>query len=336
MARMGRKRKRGKGLPSRVVLSRGWAFYIHPTQKTAAGNPAWIKLARDGDISGMYRTLAQVQAGEAAGTMGALFKKYRAEILPGKAPKTQKMQGKELDRLEAVFGRMDPDGIEPPMIVQYLTERGAPVAANREVALLSHIFTKGIRWQLATKNPCLRSLVERNEEKPRRHKVADIDLMRAWLSARPWMRALMALAYVGGQRKMDTARIRDADFGARGLDLTQGKTGTELLLKWTKGLRWARAFALEVRTAAFGKVKPDMVPWLVCTRRGQVYSARQQRREWARVMLALEQQGGAPFQFRDIRAKSATDHATGEHLGHQDKRILDRHYRLGPREVQPL
>lgn len=322
---MGRKRKRGKGLPERVYVSRGWYFYAHKTE-------GWKKLAREGDISGMYRQLAQVQAGDAAGTMGALFKKYRAEILPTKAPKTQKLQEKELARLEAVFGRMDPDAIEPSMVVQYLNERGAPVAANREVALLSHIFTKGIRWQLAGKNPCLRSLVERNEEHPRRHQIADVDLMRAWLIARPWMRALMALAYVGGQRKMDVAKFRETDFGPKGLFVKQGKTGTELMLAWTPGLRAAKAYALKVRGE---KVKP-IQKWLVCNPSGQPYSARTMRREWTRIMRLLEQQGGARFQFRDIRAKSATDHATGEHLGHQDKRVLDRHYRLGPREVRPL
>lgn len=330
---MGRRRKRGKGLPSRVVISRGWYFYIHPTEKTASGSPAWKKLAREGDVSGMYRQLAQVQAGDAAGTMGALFKKYRAEILPTKAPKTQKMQGKELDRLEAVFGRMDPDGIEPSMIVQYLTERGAPVAANREVALLSHIFTKGIRWQLAGKNPCLRSLVERNEEKPRRHKIADSDLMRAWLLARPWMRALMALGYVTGQRQGDLARIRETDFTARGLCVLQGKTGTELLLEWTPNLRAVKTYCLRVR--AEQKVR-QLKGWLICNSRGGQLTAQTIKREWKRVMAALQAEGGARFQFRDIRPRSATDHATGEHLGHQDKRVLDRHYRLGPRVVQPL
>jgi integrase len=328
---MGRKRIRGKGLPSRVVISRGWYFYIHPTEKTAAGSPIWKKLAREGHLGDMHRALANVVAGDVAGTMGALFKKYRADELPKKAPKTQKVQEKELQRLEAVYGRCSPDKITPQMVAQYLTERGAaPVAANREIALLSHVFTKGIRWLLAERNPCLG--VERNEEKPRRHRIADSDLMRAWQLAKPWMRTLMALAYTVGQRKMDVARIRETDFGAKGLFVKQGKTGTELMLAWTPGLRAVKAYALSVRGE---KVKP-IQKWLVCNRVGGHYTDRTIRREWTRVQDELEKLGGERFQFRDIRPRSATDHADGTHLGHKDPRVLERYYRLGPRVVQPL
>lgn len=333
MARMGRKRKRGKGLPERVYISRGWYFYADPRP-----GEGWKKLAREGDLGGMYRQLATVQAGDAAGTMQALFKKYRAEELPKKAPKTQKLQGKELTKLEAVYGRMPPDEITSQMVGQYLTERSAPVAANREIALLSHVFTKGIRWMLAERNPCLG--VERNEEKPRRHKIVDLDLMRAWLIAKPWMRAMMALGYVTGQRQGDLRRLKDTDFASRGLCVMQGKTGTELLLKWTPNLIAAQKYALRVRATTLNgdgeeKVKP-IGRWLICTRRSAPYSAMSIRREWTRMMRALELQGGQRFQFRDLRPRSATDHATGEHLGHKDQRILDRHYRLGPKVVKPL
>lgn len=323
---MGRKRKRGKGLPERVYISRGWYFYVQPTKP----KPTWVRLAREGDLGGMYRQLATVQAGGAAGTMQALFTKYRADELPKKAPKTQKLQGKELTKLEAVFGRMPPGDITPQMVGQYLTERSAPVAANREIALLSHVYTKGIRWMLAERNPCLG--VERNEEKPRRHRVADVDLMRAWLAAKPWMRALIALGYVTGQRQGDLARIRETDFGARGLRVLQGKTGTELLLTWTPGLRAVQSYALKVRGE---KVKP-IGRWLVCSRMQQPYSAREIRREWTRIMGALVAQGGDRFQFRDLRAQSATAHGDGSHLGHKDPRVLERHYRLGPKIVRPL
>lgn len=334
MARMGRKRKHGKGLPTRVVISRGWYFYIHPTERTASGSPVWKKLARDGHLGDMHRTLANVVAGDVVGTMSALFKKYRADELPKKAPKTQKVQEKELQRLEAVYGRCSPDKITPQMVAQYLLERSAaPVAANREIALLSHVFTKGIRWLLAERNPCLG--VERNEEKPRRHAIADSDLMRAWLIARPWMRALMTQAYITGQRQADVLKILETDYDRRGLTVVQNKTATVMLLEWTRGLRDARDFALAVRAAHLGKVK-QLRPLVVCNRRGQPFTARTMRKEWERVMRELGQQGGTRFQFRDIRPRSATDHASGEHLGHKDQRVLDRHYRLGPRVVQPL
>lgn len=334
--RMGRKRVRGKGLPARVYLSRGWYFYAHPTP-----GEGWKKLAREGHLAEMYRALAMVQAGPVAGTMAAGFKKYREEILPSKAKKTRTQQTAELARLEAWSGKADPDAMTAQDVVGYLTARldktgaPAPVAANREVALLSHIFTKMIRWNLAKSNPCLG--VERNEEEPRRHKIADMDLMRAWTIAKPWMRALIVMAYVAGQRKGDTRKIREADFTHLGLEVDQGKTDTELLARWTPNLRAARAYALKVRedTLATCKVRP-ITKWLFCSVRGTPPSESTMKREWTRIMDELERQGGERFDFRDIRPRSATDHATGEHLGHKDPRVLARHYRLGRKVVTPL
>ncbi|MGC9158632.1 MAG: hypothetical protein ACP5FH_06535, partial [Terracidiphilus sp.] len=45
-----------------------------------------------------------------------------------------------------------PETITPVHVARYLDQRGAeaPVSANREMALLSHVYTKALRWGMAT------------------------------------------------------------------------------------------------------------------------------------------------------------------------------------------
>ena len=320
------RRIHGKGLPRHVVLNRGWYFHKHPVTRK------WSKLAREGEMDAMYRALSDILAGDNVGTMNALFDRYEREIIPKKAVKTQADNLKQMKRLRAWCGMMPQGTLSPSMIGRYLGERDAPYAANREIALLSHVHTVAIgRWYLIETNPCVG--VERNEETARAYDVPDSDLMQAWLIAKPWMRALMALAYVTGARKMDAARFRETDFGRDGLTFvqkkTQKKTGGRLTLEWTPSLRAARAYAIEQRPVA------PIGRWLICNARGQPYTARTLRKEWERIMALLAEQGGSAFQFKDIRPRSASDHKTGEHLGNSEA-VREKHYRLRGKRAKPL
>lgn len=322
---MGRPRKRQQGLPKRVYLRRGSFWYVEPGVET------WHRLALADDWGGMYEALAAHLAGKHKVSLETLLDRYAKEILPGKAAKTQIAQLQHIKVLKAWGGHLEPTAINRQAVVRYIHERGkvAPYSANREVAVLSHLFTVCVnRWGLEYDNPCLG--VERNREQQRGYLVPGEDLMRAWQIAKPWLRALMALAYVTGQRKMDVANLRETDFKGRGLEIHQQKTGTGLMLEWTRGLRDARDYALSVRPVI------PMARWLVCNRKGENCSDRAIRKEWARVMDALEAAGGARFQFKDIRGKSGTDHLTGNHLGHKSTAVRDKHYRLGLRVEKPL
>lgn len=325
MKNMGRPRKRQQGLPKRVYIRSGSFWYVEPRTE------AWHRLALADDWSGMYEALAARVAGKAELKLDALLDRYAKEILPGKAAKTQIAQLQHIKALKPWCGHMTPQTLNRQAIVRYLHERGkvAPYSANREVAVLSHLFTIcANQWGLDYPNPCLGA--NRNKEFARRYLAPEEDIMRAWVIAKPWLRALMTLAYVTGQRKMDVAALRETDFKGRGLEIRQQKTATGLMLEWTRALRDARDYALSVRP-----VMP-MARWLVCNRKGEHYSDRAIRKEWARVMDALEVAGGARFQFKDIRGKSGTDHATGNHLGHKSTAVRDKHYRLGLRVEKPL
>jgi integrase len=73
--------------------------------------------------------------------------------------------------------------------------------------------------------------------------------------------------------------------------------------------------------------------YVLVSRLGQPYTKDGLQANWARLM---KRWGGERFQLRDLRAKSGSDHETGQHLGHQSDRILKKHYRRAAEEVSVL
>lgn len=252
----------------------------------------------------MYEALAEREGGPPAGSLAALMDRYRQEVLPTKAPKTQRDQGRQLSKLSEIFGHMSPASVRTAHVAQYL-DRYAGVSANREVALLSHVYTKAIRWGLVEVNPC--KGVQRNKEKPRTRYVTDEEFLIRLEEVPPKIQELMWALLITGQRLSDVLKITDKDITDAGVYVEQGKTGRRLLLRWTDALQ-GLTLPLPPMTAS------------------GVQSA-WKRAEWS----------GEPFRLHDLRAKSATDHKTGEHLGHKDPRTLAARYRnRKPLEVDGL
>lgn len=301
-------------------------YLIVPRKYPTLGKPlTWIRLGTT--LEEAHRTFANLLAGERAGTMEQLLDRYEKDVLPTKGKKTAKEQGRQLERIRKWCGKIPLGGLTRTMVQRYVDER-PPVAGNRELSLLSHIFKKGIRWVLLNETPC--SNVERHREKPTREGVDFASMIMAWRAAKPWMRALMALGYVIGQRRGDVRFLKESDFSYRGLQLTQSKTGSTLLMEWTPNLKAAHAYALEVRKVS------SIERWVVSTNQGKPVSESSFKREWKRIQALVVKDGGKRFMFKSIRAQSATDHETGAHLGHKDPRVLKKHYRLGPTKVRPI
>ncbi|MDO9314577.1 MAG: hypothetical protein Q7T97_08545 [Burkholderiaceae bacterium] len=90
-------------------------------------------------------------------TFDVIALRYERDVIPGKAARTQKDNLIELDRLRAVFGKMLIGNIKPHHVRGYLDKRGeqAKARANREKALLSHLFNKAREWGYTdAPNPC--------------------------------------------------------------------------------------------------------------------------------------------------------------------------------------
>lgn len=90
-------------------------------------------------------------------TFEVIALRYEREVTPTKAPRAQKDNLKELDRLRSVFGAVLIEAIKPHHVRSYLDKRGqtAKARANREKALVSHVFNQAREWGYTdAPNPC--------------------------------------------------------------------------------------------------------------------------------------------------------------------------------------
>src|SRR3972149_1474303 len=125
---MGRPRKARRDLPERVYFEDG-VYRYRPK-----GQPAAL-LGKD--LSEALIAYGRLQAVKVVlATLGDCMDRYLAEVVPTKAPRTQLDNAREMANLRRSFGHFLPNEVTAQDIYRYLDGRGAPVRANREIALL--------------------------------------------------------------------------------------------------------------------------------------------------------------------------------------------------------
>lgn len=324
---MGRRRTKDLNLPPRMHRKGETFYYV-----TSTTPRQWIKLGKD--LNQARLRWAELE-GEAANpddkTFAIIARRYEREIIPSKAVRTQRDNLAELAKLTAVFGAMAIDAIRPQDVRQYLDIRGqrAKTRANREKALLSHLFNKAREWGYTdAPNPC--AGVKGHKETGRDRYVEDYEFAAVWAKAHYTVQDAMDLALLTGQRPADVLKLTRADIRDGALHLKQNKTGKKLAIEITGEL----ATLIDRITTRPAKVKGA---WMIQDENGQPLTYWMLRNRFDEARKAA----GATFQFRDIRAKAATD--TGD-LGHAQKllghanRDMTEHYtraRRGER-VRPL
>jgi integrase len=331
---MGRRRKHDKYLPQRMYLRRGSFYFDAPAthKMIPLGKDIAFALAQYGQlIAGQWRSR----------TLGDVIDRYQTEVLPLKrSDQTKKDQAKQLDKLKAVFGSMNPDSITAQHCYQYVDARAsAPVAARHELSLLGHVFAKAIRWGAATVNP-VRTL-ERMPKRRRTRYVTDAEYAAVYALASERMQIAMELALDTGQRRGDLLNLTRAQLTDEGIEFLQGKTGAGVLVEWTDQLK---------KTVERAKALKPQVPgeYLLRKHNGKRYTARGFSAIWQRLMgraLAQGKNGEPPamaqrFTFHDLRAKCASDKKTLEEatalLGHASSTTTKTTYRRKMPRARPL
>lgn len=257
------------------------------------------------DLIEAKRKLLDIEAGRpVAGSIAELFDRYMPEVSAKKAPATHKDEKASKVFLVKVFGKMRPQDVRPMHVARYLDERGktAPVRANREKALFSHVYSIAMRWGIVDFNPC--KGVARNTETPRDRLVADRELCSFIAhSAGGETGTLLALtawlAYLTSQRRGDLLKLRLDRIIDDGILIQQGKTGAKVLVEWTPKLRECVA---EIRALP----RPVRGMYLICNKAGQPYTDSGFKALWGRAMTAWVDAGGERFHFHDLRAKAVT------------------------------
>lgn len=260
-------------------------------------------------------------------TFAYAAEQYRKRVMPGKKPKTQCDQNRQLDTLKAAFPDALLDEIEPRHIAIYRDKRSKKTSANREMALFSHLWNWSREQGYTSKsNPT--TGIKRNPEKPRERYVTDEEYQAVWDKADAILQDAMDLALLTGQRKGDVLNMRITDIADGYLFVRQGKTNKPMRIKIEGELAEVIERIKSRSRKAYGN-------WLIQTDTGQrvTHEMLRGRSDKARKEV------GADWTFQDIRAKSASDSdgltEAQERLGHEDSRTTRRHYRRGEK-VSPL
>lgn len=326
---MSRPRKTHQHLPKYVRVEYGSYWYRPPDGPN-------LKIGPEGDEHLVWKFMMDRTTPAATGSsLHDYFERYKREILPGLAPRTQKDYVRHIVRLDTVFGHMRPNELQPKDIGRFLDRPKGKIQANRQVAVLSAIYAKMVgRWYVAEKNPCRD--VERNESHRRTRYVTDAEFEALYSIAKPRVRVMMDLALITGQRQGDLLGLLQTAVTAEGVLFQQGKTGKRLLVSMSPALLEvvdrARAMRPQVHIGGF----------LVRTRRGDRYTGEGFRACWQRMMRKALRLGllKERFTFHDLRAKSVSDSKSleeaFERAGHTSMAMTRGTYDRGIRKVTPL
>lgn len=320
---------RTKTLPPRMCLKHG-AYYHVSTSKPRK----WTRLSDK--LPEALRAWAVIEGSAIPATQtsfAAVSAMYRTQDLLLLSQRTQSDYAKHLDKLEMVFHTMQMADIKPSDVHQYLQLRGkfSKVQANREKAILSVLFNFSRRLGVIDcPNPC--EGIKGFSEKPRARYVSDDEFAKVYDVAKWYVQDAMDLALLLGQRPSDIFKIQLQDVQDSHLAIHQSKTGAKVRIARNGEL----AEVLD-RVLARERLSKDPEAQLVVCEGGKAMTAGMFRNAFD----AARTQSGVSFQFRDLRAKSATDtndlSLAQKRSGHRSRTTTEAYIRdrLGEL-VQPL
>lgn len=306
-----------RDLPPRVYLNkRTGAYYFVDASKK------WHRIGgtREEAIAAHLALTAAPERRDIA----AALDRFKREVLPTKATATQRTWAYSIKRLKPVFGHMLPGDLQPSHVWTYWQRRGAHRQARHEVQVLSSVMTWAMRWGLADSNPVIGLRFPRN---PPRDRYVDDAELAAWQAvARPKLRHVVTVALATGLRQNDILTLRRDEVTPEGILRKPSKAGPKLLIRWSPELRDAVTSLL------------SDADYVVTNRSGKPYTTQGFQAIWQQDMRKLPK--GSRFQFRDIRAKSATDEGdlerASKRLGHSTTRLTRDIYQRLPTEVPAL
>jgi integrase len=278
---------------------------------------------------------ARLEAGGVGGAMRfhQISAIYRSTFT-GLAASTRAHYRIALDNLDAAFKTFTLDDLQPKHVKEYMRRRTKKGAARLERRVLSAFFNwaRG-EGHTAAPNPCHGIKFSKSERAtygggPRKVYVTDEQFREVWDRADDTVKDAMDLALITGQRPSDLLKARRQDIADGVLWIAQEKTGKRLGIRVEGELQ-------RVVARVLGRQRDVPSMYLLCDRQGQrlTYPAL-----YARFQKAL---AGAGWQFRDLRAKAATDSPDLKRaqmlLGHESEQTTAGVYRRSRGEiVSPL
>lgn len=353
---MRQKKTANRDLPPRMIRririrknGSSWVGYYY-NGKDAEGKRVEIPLGGDLDEAKIeWARLDRKAVPMPPHLMGRLFNDYESKVMPRLTAGTQNDYRKGLKQLRKAFESAPLEAITPQVIAQYRDARSAKVRANREIALLSTMFTFAREWGLTDKaNPCIG--LRRNKETPRDYYAGEIVWNAVYTEAPQELKDAMDLAYLTGQRPADILKASITDLNDGFLMVGQGKTNKRLRIRLHDGPK-ASDLSIFLDDLLDRKAMTGIKSSCLITNQSGLrmsYSMLRNRWDEAREKAAIRAAAEGDlllagkirlFQFRDIRPKAASEIDDIEHasrlLGHSTQEITKKVYRRVGEVVRP-
>lgn len=306
-----RPRKKDRHLPACMYQKHG-AYYLVRKGK-------WERLGTD------YQDALLVYAKRiAAGTQGGmpgLIDRALAHHRKKVSENTVKQYEIAAERLKTIFAEFEPHQVLPKHVAAVKMQMAhTPNMCNRILSFLRIVFGYALEWQEVDSNPCIG--ISRHAEGRRDRYITDAEFGALLGAASPYIRCILEMCYLTGQRIGDVIAIRLADISDEGVSFVQEKTGAKLIVAMTSDLltviAQAKALPRKVRTLT-----------LFCSRSGRPVSYETVKEAF---QVLREKTGIHDVKIHDIRAKSLTDaDREGKNAqtlgGHADARMTARYLR---------
>lgn len=277
-------------------------------------------------------------------TMAALYSRYmdwaenRAQS--GLSVRTLQDRRKYWKKLDPVFGKTNPEKIKPEFMLRYFDNRTSKVSAKKEVKFLSVIFNWArSRGYMMSANPVAGTTKQMKVKECRDIYVTDEMLALVYNCSVPVIQDAIDLAYLTGQRPADVLKMRWDQVKDGAVWVEQGKTRVKLQISLEGELS-----ALLDRVKSRGVIGMT----ILCDPKGQKlkqygyfrsqFKIARDKAEVRAEALGLKFER---FQFRDLRAKSASDlesmAAARKLLGHATESMTAKYVRARVGEkVSPI
>lgn len=325
---MGRKRSKDFDLPPNVYRKGTRLYWRNPANRSQ-----WTPLGDD--INEARRRWAELEGEVISDTDKALHvivRRYEREVFPNLARRTQLDYLKHLRALKIGFGEDTPiDSIRPKDVADYLRVRGeaSTVQANRDIAVFSTLFNHARQWGYTDADNPARG-VRKHRERPRERYVTDVEYKAVYEAAGQALRDAMDVALLTGQRPADVLKMQRTDVLDGVLSVRQNKTGKKLRIELIGELG-------AVIDRILSRPRKLVTSALIQDVDGSPLTANAMRSRFDKA----RKKAGVQFQFRDLRAKAATDTEDLAHaqdlLGHASRNQTEDYTRerLG-KKVKPL
>ncbi|MEW8139561.1 MAG: tyrosine-type recombinase/integrase [Candidatus Thiodiazotropha endolucinida] len=234
-----------------------------------------------------------------------------------------------------LLGDIALDAWTPGAVRRYLETRAknSESVATAEIRYIKRVFSWAISMDYYLKANPAKEIKLTRLNPPRTHYVQDADYYLA-IAVAPLIVGLAAhMAYLTGRRRTDILNLHRSQLTDDGIEFEENKTGKLTVVAWSDELR---ATVDMLKSEAGDSV-------FLFPRRGSPSEPMTDSAfdtAWQRVRTRVKAEDGTPCQFKDIRAKHASDLETDDEaslsLRHSGRSVTRRHYRRRPTKVVSL